>query len=343
MFFFRKIKYLLISIFFLIFITVTFIAIDDNKRRSIISKVLVLHDIYRVRSLTYGLQVRDFALLSDRLNDYIDASKYFSDGRTYMFPGIYEATELVVSRALTQDDYNKLESIFEKLLELDNRIYKLHVWYARALKDNDIEKSLKHIDIAIKISPSQEEAYREALSIAQIIKDSDLSNKYCNKYQREFLGGHKPLHFPTMFDSFNNQKFAISLNNLNDPSLRLISSNFVLNKDKTYEFVFERKTDLDGFDIYIAPLNNLKLKLEEIKYFIKGQEYLIKINDLSVTSNQSLIIEEKGEIFEIISTKLNEEILKFRHKEIYNAEKLTLSINIKKMKLTSGKLCKSNL
>jgi len=154
MFFFKKIKFLLLIIFFLIFSLVAFIAIDDSSRRSVISKVLVLHDIYRIRSLTHGLQVRDFSLLSKRLNEYIDVSNKFSDDRTYMFPGIYEATELVMSRAITQDDYNKIENVLEKLLKFDDRIYKLHVWYARALSDDNYEKALKHIDIAIEISPS---------------------------------------------------------------------------------------------------------------------------------------------------------------------------------------------
>ena len=84
-----------------------------------------------------------------------------------MFPGIYEATELAVARALTQSDYNKLENIFEKLLEFDDRIYKLHVWYAGAVSDEDIEKAFKHIDTAIEISPSQDNAYRLALLLAQ--------------------------------------------------------------------------------------------------------------------------------------------------------------------------------
>ena len=110
------------------------------------------------------MQIRDFSLLSKKLDTYIEFSKKFSAGKTYMFPGIYEATELVVSRALTQDDYNQIENVLEKLLEFDNRIYKLHVWYARALSDNDYQKALKHIDIAIKISPSENEAYREALN-----------------------------------------------------------------------------------------------------------------------------------------------------------------------------------
>ena len=211
MFFSKKIKYLLILIFFFIFIILIFITLNNEYRRSIISRTLVLHDFYRIKSLTYGLQTRDFSLLSKKLEKYINFSKKFSKGKTYMFPGIYESAELVVSRAVTQDDYNKIQSVLKKLLEFDNRIYKPHVWYARALSDNDTNKSLEHLKIAIEISPSESEAYREILRISQNIDDKRLASKYCEVYYNSLLGGNLPTHFDTLFGSFNNNKFAIKL------------------------------------------------------------------------------------------------------------------------------------
>ena len=80
MFFFKKIKYLTIIIFFFLFLILTFLALSNENRRSIISKGLVLHDFYRIKSLTYGLQIRDFSLLSKKLDTYIEFSKKFSAG-----------------------------------------------------------------------------------------------------------------------------------------------------------------------------------------------------------------------------------------------------------------------
>ena len=77
MFFFKKIKYLAILIFFLLFLFLTFLALSSENRRSVISKVLVLHDFYRIKTLTYGLQIRDFSLLSKKLDRYIEFSKKF--------------------------------------------------------------------------------------------------------------------------------------------------------------------------------------------------------------------------------------------------------------------------
>mgnify|MGYP000899845775 CR=1 FL=1 len=47
-------------------------------------------------------------------------SKKISKNKNYMLPGIYEATELIVSRAITQDDYNKIEEALKNLVDFDN-------------------------------------------------------------------------------------------------------------------------------------------------------------------------------------------------------------------------------
>ncbi len=339
MFFLKKIKYLLLIVLFFIFLLITFFAVDNSLRRSVISKILVLHDIYRVRSLTHGLQIRDFKLLSEKLDRYIEVSNKFSRGRTYMFPGIYEATELVVSRAMTQNDYNQIQDVLKKLLNFDNRVYKLHVWYARALRDDDLEEALKHIDTAIQISPSEEDAYREALNITQINMNLELANLYCKKFKKEFLGGSKPLHFSTIFDSFNNQKFSLNINSNNFEDLNLINSNFVLNQQKIYEFILKNPKNLDGISLYFAPLNDLSLKIDFIEYFSHGQRYLIDSSNLSVISNHSSILQDSEKSFEILLSKKKEDLLRFKHKRLENIDKINISMSLKKMNLTNNNLC----
>lgn len=343
MLFSKKLKYITILIIFLILVLLTFFALGQDSRRTIISRVLVLHNIYRIQSLTHGLQVRDFTIVSKKLNDYIEFSKKFSEGRTYMFPGIYEATELSVARALTQSDYNELENIFEKLLEFDDRIYKLHVWYARAVSDENIEKAFKHIDTAIEISPSQDNAYRLALLLAQKSNDKNLANSYCIKYNEAFLGGHMPKHFPTLFDSYNNQRFSIKANQFDSKeSLNFINSSFVINSEKKYEFILRSPLNLNGFNMYFSPLNNLILKFKEIEYFINGETRILDPKNLSLTSNHSFIIDKEDGSFEILITKMKDEVLRLRHDNLNLVEKINISMQLKKMNFVNSNLCKIN-
>ncbi len=341
MFFLKKIKYLAILIFFLLFLILAFLALSSENRRSVISKALVFHDFYRIKTLTYGLQIRDFSLLSKKLDRYIEFSKNFSIGKTYMFPGIYEATELVVSKALTQDDYNQIENVLKKLLEFDNRIYKFHVWYARALSDNDYQKAIEHINIAIKISPSENDAYRVGLYIAQNLNDKILADNYCKIYKEAFLGGSKPLHFGTIFDSYNNQNFALNVNKVKKNDLNLINSNFVLNKNKSYEFILDEKTDLNGIDLYFTPINNLIIKINEIEYFSNEKKYSIDPKKLSITSNHSFIIEKNNETFEILLSQMKEELIRLRHQVFNKIDKLNITMEIKKSNITNSNFCQT--
>ena len=184
--------FILALLFFLILATFITLSLNSELRRSIFSRSLVLHDFYRTQKMITGLQKRNFSLISKRLQEHIDFSKLIAEEKNYMFAGIYDATSLAVSRAVEQDDYNKLENIFKQLIELDNRVYKPHVWYARSLSDTDINKALKHLDIAIRISPSESEAYREIIRIGQNQNDVAMTSKYCKIYKRALSGGKDP-------------------------------------------------------------------------------------------------------------------------------------------------------
>ena len=341
MYFFKKIKYLLLFILFLIFSLITFLALDNENRRKIIHRVLVLHDFYRIQSLTHGLQVRDFDLLSKKLDNYINASKKFSKGRTYMLPGIYEATEMVVSRAINQEDYNKIQDILEELLKFDDRIYNFHIWYAIAVSDDDYKKALEHLDIAIKISPAESAAYREALKISQRINDNTLANFYCTEYNKSFLGGNVPLKFGTLFNSYNNYKFSIKINNINSKQKNyFINSNLIINEKKGYEFILENKANLNGLNIYFAPINSLILKIEKIEYFSNGEKNYINFKDLKVTSNNSYFFEDSNKFQNILINKMKEDILIIRHQNLKNIDKLKIFMEVKKAQITNNTLCK---
>ena len=341
MYYLKKFKYLLFFFLFLLFISITFFAFDNENRRKIIHRVLVLHDFYRIQSLTYGLQIRDFDLLSKKLNDYINFSKKFSDGRTYMLPGIYDATELVVSRAVNQEEYNKIEKFLKELLEFDDRVYNFHVWYAIAISDDDREQALKHLDIAIKISPSQNEAYRQALIIAQQINDRNLANSYCIKYNESFLGGSVESKFPTLFNSYNNYKFSIKINKLKtEEESTFIHSNIIIDKLKAYEFILEDKEDLNGLNLYFAPISGLILQIDKIEYFSNSVKKDIFYKDLTIISENSYFFEDSSKSQNILMSKMEEDVLKIRHQNLVNIEKLKIIMKFKKAQITNDTFCK---
>ena len=266
---FLKNKNLFIFLTLLILSFFIFLSVNFELRRSIFSRILVLHDFYRIKKLTLGLQDRNFKLIAVRLQDYIDFSKLISDGKNYMFAGIYDATDLAVSRAIEQEDFNNLENIFEQLIDLDNRVYKPHVWYARALSDNNIEEALKHLDIAIEISPSESEAYREIIKIGQSQNDRTMTSKYCEIYNKALSGGSQQSHYSPLFSSFNNDKFAIKLISKNNKkSTNYLSATTLLNENNIYEFLLSTELfEIDQLNLYFSSAESLKIKFKKINYY----------------------------------------------------------------------------
>ena len=351
MFISKKIKILLTSLILIFFTIIIFFTVNYEFRRSFFTKVLVLHDFYRLKTMTHGLQVRDFEILSKKLNNYINASKKISKNKNYMLPGIYEATELVVSRAITQDDYNKIEEFLKNLIDLDDRIYKPHVWYARALSDNDYNLALEHLKLAIEISPSENEAYREILRIAQSLNDKDMANKYCEIYQNSFSGGEQPLHFGTLFNSYNNNKFSIkTIYNLKKETSSgilditendYLNSQILQNTKKLYEFIPTQIKDLNGINLYFSPLSGLKVNIQSIIYYSDNEYFVFKPKDLTITSNHSFI-DQINEKLTIYLTQKIDEVIRVRHKNMKKIDKINILMKIEKMNIASDNLCYSN-
>jgi hypothetical protein len=339
---FLKKKNLFIFLSLLILSFFIFLSVNFELRRSIFSRILVLHDFYRIKKLTIGLQDRDFKLISEKLQDYIDFSKLISDGKNYMFHGIYDATDLAVSRAIEQEDFNNLENIFKQLIDLDNRVYKPHVWYARALSDNNKEEAIKHLDIAIEISPSESEAYREIIKIGQSLDDRTMTSKYCEIYNKALSGGSQQSHYPPLFDSFNNDKFAIKLLSRNNKkSTNYLSATTLLNEINIYEFLLSTELfEIDQLNLYFSSAEALKIKFKKINYLDDNKVNEIDYKDLTVTSQNSYIEESEDGVSVFLIPK-KDEIIRISHKTSYITKKLQIIMSIKKMNIASKSLCKN--
>ena len=338
--FFKKKKNLFFLLFLLILSPFIFLSYDFELRRSILSRILVLHDFYRIKKITIELQNRDFNEVSKKLQDYIDSSKIIGKGKNYMFAGIYHATSLAASRAIEQDDYNKLENIFKQLIEIDNRVYKPHVWYARALSDDDISKALKHLDIAIKISPSESEAYREIIRIGQSFNDDKITSKYCKVYEKALSGGSGAKDYPALFNDFNNDKFAIKLFSKNDAKFTdYLSGTTLLNKENVYEFLLsEQLLDINGLNLYFSLADALKIKIKKIYYYDDNKQYEISHKRLTITAQHSYI-EDNEDNTSVFLIPKKDEIIRIKHKNLKKIKKIQIVMNIEKMKLASKSLC----
>ena len=342
----KKTKVILIFIFSFLLVIISYFTFNENIRRTALTYIFVTHDYFQLKRLTSDLQNRDFSNVSKKIINYIDTSKKFSSEKSYMIPGIYNSIELAVSKAIEQEDYNFLEKPLIMFVNMEPNLYKPNVWLARALSDNDYDKSVSLLKHAISISPSESDAYREILRIAQIYNKKDLINEYCNNYFISQIGGNTDdFDFGYIFNSSNLKKFAIKFKSKNYDNNFYFNSGIQLEKFVNYEFFPKESLKINGIDLYFSFLPGIKIIIKELILYTKSGKKIISSNNLLVTTNSSYIEENLDQI-SVHSIKQGDEVIRisFKENETNNdkIEKIELKINFKKMKLSNNLYCKTN-
>jgi len=339
----KKTKLILIIIISFLLILISYFTFNENIRRKTLAYFFITHDYYQIKRLTKDIQDRNFSNVSKKIIDYINISKKFSSEKSYMLPGIYNAIELAVSKAIDQEDFNHLEKPLIEFVNMEPRLYKPNVWLARALSDNEYEKSLILLKKAITISPSEDDAYREILRTAQLNSNKKLTNEYCNIFFKSQLGGNTDdADFRHLFGSNNLKKFAIKFISKENDKNFYYHSGIQLEKLLNYEFIPKKPLAIDGVNLYFNFLPGININLKEIILYTKDNKKVISGNNLIITSSSSFIDDKENQI-SIFSFKQGDEIIRisFKVNELFSKkiEKVQLKINFKKMKLTNNFYC----
>ena len=167
-----------------------------------------------------------------------------------MLQHIVDITELATSKILTQDEFNDMESVYIKINEITNDIYKNHFLVARSLSDDNPSQSIKHLNIALRLSKSSEETYREIIRLfSKDKKLTNLMNNYCMNYFNNFGGGvvdRTGAQDEKNFFMGSNSIFAISRDeNYSELNQRFINN---MNEYYTYNF-FKESKNINEFNI----------------------------------------------------------------------------------------------
>lgn len=334
-------KKIFLSILVLIIISISFFTLHSGFRRHLLSYIFVTYDYYQLKTLTKDVQVRNFQNASKKINRYIAFAKKLSSENSFMINGIYDALELVTNRAVLQDDYNHLEKTFIEFLKMEPNSYMGNVWLGRAYSDNKPDESLKLFEKAISISPAQENAYREILRLSQIKNIKHVAKKYCEFYSISQLGGFLPDDFSSLFSSNNLRRFALSIVSA-EKNLFYTNYGIVLNKLQDYEFVLEKKTNVNGLNLFFSLLPGINLKIKEIEFFSDDKNFLIPFDKLFVTSKNGYFDSNNNSYVSIIFPKLSDEVVTIdfnNNLNFKNIDKVKIKMNFSKLNLSSNLFC----
>jgi len=338
----KKVFIFFVFIFLILIALTSYLAIDSKFRRSVYSKLIGGYKLINYHIVGGYTFYREFESASKRIIKYIEFSQKFSKGKNSMLQGIIDVTDLITSKAYTQEDFNKMEKVYIKIDEITDDIYKNHIWLARSLSDNDIEKSKKHLNKALKLSRSSEEAYREIIRIFSKNQEIvGLIKNYCDDYFNEFAGGSvgrlSTGQNENNFFYGNNATFAVSRNeNYTKLYPKLISD---LNIYKRYDFIFEDEENINRFFILKNFFPGSKVSIKNIILY-NDKENKINFNNLVIHSSFSYILDQSNNEIVFLTGNKNNDILKFNFIKTYNdINKISLELKLEKLPLTNNFVC----
>ncbi len=331
------------SILFLIILALlTYITLNPEPRRFIYSKLIGGYKLYNYHVVGGHTFNRDFKSASNKIIDYIEFSQKFADGKNIFIQGIIDTTSLITSKAYTQEDFNILQNVYVKIDEISDDIYLNHIWLARSLSDENLEESIKHLNKALNLSNSSEDAYREIIRLFSQNKEVDiLLKKYCKTYFNEF-GGSTQGRIATAQDDNKifygtNSIFAISKNeNYSKLYSKQVSE---LNDYQKYDFIFEEPENLSQFNLFKNFFSGTQISIRKVVLYNDQMNY-IKLNEEIIHSVSSYIIENSNEEIVFLNVDNDNDVIKFNFKKIYNdINKISFEMKLEKLHLTNNSVC----
>ena len=328
-------KLLYLSLIILVFSSLYF-SFNHDLRRDTYKRIIAFVDLYKFLSIKRSIGKKDFKLVAKKIDKYIDLSQKVSTGKNSVTQSIYDITLLASKNAKTQNDFNDLQGVYLKLLEIDPDIYMVHVWLAKALKDDDENKSVEHLLKAISLSPVSEEAYREMIFIFKDNDDAKLLERYCNDYKYSFFGGGvKDKGFKYINDL---SKFSITINNEEETFYPKTISK--LDEMIEYDFSILEKKNLNSLKIYNNFPPGTKIN---IGYVIldTGEKNEIKNEEIVFFSKNSYILFDSSlKTTEIIKVNYEDDIITLEfNKEFSLIKKIILTMKISRLNLVSNSVC----
>ena len=145
----NKVIIFFVGIFAILTCLIVYLTFDTKFRRQSYNYLVGGYKLYQYFKMEAHVANRDFNSASKDILKYIEFSQKISKGKNNMLQGIVATTELITSKAYTQKNFNEMENVYLKINEISDDIYINHVWLARALSDDNLDKSIKHLNKAL--------------------------------------------------------------------------------------------------------------------------------------------------------------------------------------------------
>lgn len=332
----------LIIFFIIVGSSIIFVSINNDFRRNLFDKFFNGYNLYQTFKMSKNIYSRDFSSASKQIIAYIDFSKKISKGKNSMLKGIFQVTELISSKAYTQKNFNDMQDVYIKINEITEDIYQNHIWLARALIDDDIDKSVQHFKKAIKLASSNENAYREIVRLFyNNNQGSNLINIYCKNYFNDFGTGISKnegfLYDERKFFFGSSSEFAISLNDNKKLYAHFIGN---IGEYNNYNIALEKNQNINQIDIYKNFFPGSKISINNLVLVSNNKEFEINFKDVISYGLFSYIYDQSDSELVILNTNDKSDVIKINFlKDYKNISNISFGLRLDRLPIISNNIC----
>ena len=339
-------KYFFYLILLIIFLSITAITFNSDLRRFFLHSAINSYKVYMVVSIQSDLKrdIPDLVSAKKKILRFINFSKKIANGKSKLLIGIYDATNLVQSKIINENDYAKLEEVFYEIVNMDPLLFSARVWYAKSLIANQKKgEAIKQLNQALKLNPLDAEAYRILINLTPSQDKKKFAQSYCNKYLQTAFGGQEKRYKSMTFTGFNINKFGVQFNptvkNLNENKNEIYTfSGINLGETSQYEIIPSSALDLESLNLLFSFVPGTSIEIKNVQLFSNDKKYTINYDDIFVTARNSFFL-NSGTSNYIIFTKNDDEILNLRfNKAFQDIDKILLEMKVKRLDI-ANKYC----
>ena len=336
---FDFLKKLIFLFILLVLILTILLGLNSGARDFVFTRVIHAYNFYQVMSLRQLVRNRDFSAAAEKIMSQINASKRLSSNRSQFIVGIEESIDFVTDKVMIEEDIKLFKPALKELIKIDPEWYKVNVLLARSYGVEDSKVALKHVDRAINIVESDEEAFRVGIKLSYQNQSLNLAREYCEKYQSAQLGGVVPRSFNGIFIDSAIDKIALSFNQINEDNNIYVNDGLILNKTTDYEFIPNIPLKSEVISLFIGLPAGIKIEISNI--FINAIDSNINISgeDILMVSKKSFVNYNNNNSLEVFTTGSDDRLDFFIPNISDVIKKVTFRMNLSKLPLASQELC----
>lgn len=340
-------SYFFLSVFVIFFFSITYLSLDSDFRRKVLSfSVGIINSYYEI-SIKQNLNtsVPDINRAIKKLDEQIKISDYLtSNSKNSFLDNVYlNAQRIEESISINSEkSYGYFSEIIKKLIRKDPNLYLAIVWEAKLMKMNNLEseKIINKINQAINLSPANIEAYKFALDYTFIENKKNLFKKYCSMYHTSMLGGANMKNQTSYLQSNSLSGFAMQILSKTDKEEFYPKEGISLNNFRDYIFTLSEPKNLSGLNLFVNFFPGTTMSFTRLEFTdLENKRVVLPINEIYMNSKNSFF-EKNEKHTKLITTSQKRDKIQLKFDKVYkNVTKIIINLNFSKFDLTNQTNC----